>query len=103
MSVYRDIYEKISTSSPAQAGTDGPLYRLIKLQEEVGEVGQAVIGFVGANKRKGFSHDAEDVAKELADVVVTAMVALHDWADDPLEFMADRLEVLRKRIEEEGS
>ena len=103
MSVYRDIYEKIVESAPAQAGTDGPLYRLIKLQEEVGEVGQAVIGFVGANKRKGFSHDAEDVAKELADVVVTAMVALHDWTDSPEQFMRDHLQGLVQRIREEGS
>ena len=103
MSVYREIYDKISTSSTSQVGQNGPLYRLIKLQEEVGEVGQAVIGFVGANKRKGFTHDEDDVAKELADVVVTAMVALHDWVDSPEQFMEEHLKGLLARIKEEGS
>ena len=100
---YREIYDRISTSSPAQVGTDGPLYRLLKLQEEVGEVSQAVIGFTGANKRKGFTHTEDDVAKELADVVVTAMVALHDWVESPSRFMDEHLQGLLTRIKEEGS
>lgn len=103
MSVYYDIYGKIVASSAAQAGTDGPLYRLLKLQEEAGEVAAATIGFVGANKRKGFTHTEEDVAKELADVVITAMVALHDWVPSPEQFMKARLQELQKRIREEGS
>lgn len=105
MSVYREIYEKISAS---QAGVDfyrqaGPVVRLIKVQEEAGEVAQAFIGFVGANKRKGYTHTTDDVAKELADVVVTAMVALHDWTPSPEQFMKEHLQGLLKRIKEEGS
>lgn len=100
MSVYRDIYEKIEASQPRH---EGILYRLLKVQEEAGEVAQAVIGFTGANKRKGFTHDEEDVARELADVVVTAMVALHDWVPSPELFMRERLQVLTERIREEGS
>lgn len=103
MSVYRDIYEKIAGSTRAQREASGPLYRLLKLQEEAGEVAAATIGFVGANKRKGFTHDEEAVAKELADVVITAMVALHDWVPSPEQFMKAGLQELMKRIDEEGS
>lgn len=100
MSVYREIYERISATQPYK---EGPLYRILKLQEETGEVAQGVIGFVGANKRKGVTHDEESVAEELADVVITAMVALHDWVPSPEKFMKDRLQGLLVRIKEEGS
>lgn len=100
MSVYREIYERISASQPYK---EGPLYRILKLQEEAGEVAQGVIGFVGANKRKGVTHDEEAVAKELADVVITAMVALHDWVPSPEKFMKDRLQELLVRVKKEGS
>lgn len=103
MSVYRDIYEKIANSNRVQAGQNGPLWRLLKVQEEAGEVAQGVIGFMGANKRKGVTHDEEEVAKELADVVITAMVALHDWVPSPDQFMKDRLQELLLRIKKEGS
>lgn len=52
MSVYRDIYEKISTSTPAQAGQAGPLWRILKIQEEAGEAAEAVINYAGVNARK---------------------------------------------------
>lgn len=103
MSVYRDIYEKIANSNRVQAGQNGPLWRLLKVQEEAGEVAQGVIGFMGANKRKGVTHDEEAVAKELADVVITAMVALHDWVPSPDQFMKARLQALSERIKKEGS
>ena len=101
--VYRDIYEKIANSNRVQAGQNGPLYRLLKVQEEAGEVAAGVIGFLGANKRKGHTHDEEAVAKELADVVITAMVALHDWVPSPELFMKEHLQKLTARIREEGS
>lgn len=100
---YREIYDRISTSSRVQVGPNGPLYRVLKLQEEGGEVAEAVIGFTGANKRKGHTHDETQVAKELADVVVTAMVALHDWVASPSQFMEEHLQGLLTRIKEEGS
>lgn len=103
MSVYEDLYGQIRQSTPAQRGTDGPLYRLLKLQEEAGEVAAAAIGFVGANKRKGFSHTEQDVASELCDVVITAMVALHDWTADAELLLKAKLVTLKDRIEREGS
>jgi NTP pyrophosphatase (non-canonical NTP hydrolase) len=99
---YREIYEKIAATQHL-TGVPGPVVRLVKLQEEVGEVAQAFIGFTGANARKGFTHAEEDVAKELADVVITAMVALHDWVPSPSLFMEERLRELLARIKEEGS
>jgi phosphoribosyl-ATP pyrophosphohydrolase len=102
MSVYRDIYDKIAASQAHLRG-QGYMYRLLKVQEEAGEVAQAVIGSAGANKRKGYTHRDEDVAKELADVVITAMVALHDWVPSPERYMKERLQVLTERIRAEGS
>ena len=43
MSISRDIYDKIAASNGPQRGASGPLYRLLKVQEEAGEVAQAVI------------------------------------------------------------
>lgn len=100
MSIYRDIYERIRATQPYK---EGPLYRILKLQEEAGEVAQGVIGFAGANKRKGVTHDEEDVARELADVVITAMVAMHDWVPSPETYLKEQLQGLLERIKEEGS
>ncbi|GAQ58740.1 MazG-like family protein [Streptomyces acidiscabies] len=57
--------------------------RLLKLTEEAGEVAQAYIGLRGQNPRKGVTHTEADVAAELCDVILTAMVALHRFTDDP--------------------
>ncbi|MFB4275795.1 MazG-like family protein [Nonomuraea sp. MTCD27] len=50
--------------------------RLLKLVEETSEVAAAYIGMVGQNPRKGVTHTLDDVAAELCDVTVTALVAL---------------------------
>ncbi|UNM12234.1 MazG-like family protein [Streptomyces formicae] len=52
------------------------LLQLLKIQEEAGEVAEAVIGAMGQNPRKGHSHTWEDVESEVCDVIVTGMVAL---------------------------
>lgn len=57
--------------------------RLLKVAEEAGEVASAYIGMVGQNPRKGTTHAAIDVAKELCDVILTAMVALPNFTDAP--------------------
>ena len=43
------------------------------------------------------------MAKELADVVITAMIAMHDWTDSPERFLKGHLQALMQRISEEGS
>ena len=55
---------------------ESELLRLFKLVEEIGEVAEAVIGYTGQNPRKGFSHTLSDITAELADVILTAMVAM---------------------------
>ena len=57
--------------------------RILKITEEAGEVAQAWIGVQGQNPRKGVTHTAADVADELCDVIVTALVALTSVVDDP--------------------
>ncbi|MEU1221374.1 MazG-like family protein [Streptomyces microflavus] len=52
------------------------LLQLLKIQEETGEVAEAVIGAMGVNPRKGHSHTWKDVEAEVCDVIVTGMVAL---------------------------
>ncbi|MFG2141850.1 MazG-like family protein [Streptomyces sp. NPDC048650] len=52
------------------------LLQLLKIQEEAGEVAEAVIGAMGQNPRKGHSHTWEDVEAEVCDVIITGMVAL---------------------------
>ncbi|WP_406730730.1 MazG-like family protein [Streptomyces sp. NBC_01794] len=52
------------------------LLQLLKIQEEAGEVAEAVIGAMGQNPRKGLSHTWEDVEAEVCDVIITGMVAL---------------------------
>jgi hypothetical protein len=50
--------------------------RVMKIAEETGEAVTAYIGLIGANPRKGVSADPEDLAGELCDVVLAALVAL---------------------------
>ncbi len=71
--------------------------RLMKLSEEVGEVAQAYIGMVGQNPRKGVSHTREDVAEELCDVLITAMVALCSFSHDPEGALRAKIEAVDAR------
>jgi NTP pyrophosphatase (non-canonical NTP hydrolase) len=50
--------------------------RLLKLTEEVGEVADAFIGMHGLNERKGVCRTRDDLLDELADVIITAAVAM---------------------------
>ncbi|MGW8380196.1 MazG-like family protein [Streptomyces sp. ODS28] len=69
---------------------------LLKLSEESGEVAQAYLGWRGQNPRKGTTNGPEQVATELCDVVITALVALHHFTPDPPRFLA---EVIQHRAE----
>ncbi|GAA0380258.1 hypothetical protein GCM10009541_23500 [Micromonospora gifhornensis] len=57
--------------------------RILKVTEEAGEVAAAWIGAIGQNPRKGITHTSDDVAAELADVVLTALVAITSLGHDP--------------------
>lgn len=82
---------------------EGELVRILKISEEAGEVAQAWIGHTGANKRKGRTHGPCGIAKELADVAITALVALHDWRDNPVQYLNERIAHVAQRVKESGS
>ncbi|MFF7591753.1 MazG-like family protein [Kitasatospora purpeofusca] len=63
----------------------------LKLQEEAGEVAEAVIGALGVNPRKGFSHDWDDVRREACDVALSALVMLTRMGGDPRRFFEEHL------------
>lgn len=74
--------------------------RILKLSEEVGEVAQAYIGYTGQNPRKGVTHTWNDVLDELADVAVTALVAMESLAPlEAQEVFQKRIEALLKRVQ----
>ncbi|HET9898971.1 MAG TPA: MazG-like family protein [Streptosporangiaceae bacterium] len=56
--------------------------RLLKLTEEVGEAAEALIGMQGLNSRKGICRTRDDLLAELADVIITAAVAMSGIAGD---------------------
>lgn len=59
--------------------------QVLKIAEETGEASQAVIGARGTNPRKGDSHTWLDVHAEVADVIITGMVALARMRPDDAE------------------
>ncbi len=63
--------------------------RILKVTEEAGEAAGAWIGTMGQNPRKGVTHDREQVGAELADVVVTALVAIESLGLDPATVLRD--------------
>jgi NTP pyrophosphatase (non-canonical NTP hydrolase) len=73
--------------------------RLLKVTEEAGEAAQAWIGATGQNPRKGVTHSRADVAAELADVVVAALVAVASLDLDPAAVLAAKVTALRKRLD----
>lgn len=64
---------------------------IMKIAEELGEAVQAHIGVTGQNPRKGVYGSREDVLKELADVILTAGIAMISVADGDAEEAARRL------------
>lgn len=74
--------------------------QMLKLQEEAGEVAAAWIGYLGQNPRKGVTHTLEDVFSELADVVITAKVAIARLGGDPDVVEAAKVAVMTERYAE---
>jgi NTP pyrophosphatase (non-canonical NTP hydrolase) len=74
--------------------------RLLKLTEEVGEAAEAFIGMQGLNSRKGTCRSRDDLLAELADVIITAAVAMSGIAgdvDDAAGHLERRLAVVTER------
>ncbi|MFH9350777.1 MazG-like family protein [Kitasatospora sp. NPDC017646] len=95
-----DIHRHLSAH---RAGLGVPLLPLqvVKIQEEAGEVAEALLGVLGANPRKGVSHTMADLQGELCDVITAAMVALRDTTDDPGTVLAEHLARWRPSRREE--
>lgn len=77
------------------------LLRALKLQEEAGELAEAIINVSGQNPRKPKTKTLEDVAAEAVDCAVTALVFLETISpnnDTARRFFNGRLEYLRDRI-----
>jgi NTP pyrophosphatase (non-canonical NTP hydrolase) len=74
--------------------------RLLKLTEEVGEVADAFIGMRGLNRRKGICRTRDDLLAELADVIITAAVAMSGVTgdvDEARSHLERRLTAVTKR------
>ncbi|WP_051808811.1 MazG-like family protein [Actinoplanes subtropicus] len=78
--------------NPDLTGLPETLCRALKVQEEAGEMAQAVIGVLGQNPRKGITHNWDDVVAEAIDVVMSALVFAETVTREHLEYaLADRL------------
>jgi NTP pyrophosphatase (non-canonical NTP hydrolase) len=77
--------------------------RVAKVAEEAGEAVGAWIGLVGHNPRKGVTHTDTDVAAELADVVLAALVAIRSLGRDPAAVLGQRVRTVVDRIHESES
>jgi NTP pyrophosphatase (non-canonical NTP hydrolase) len=75
--------------------------RILKLTEEVGEAAEAFMGVRGLNVRKGVCRSREDLLDELADVIITAAVAMsavaNGSADEAAQHLEQRLEIVTTR------
>ena len=87
-----------------EAFADVPeVVRVLKVTEEAGEAAQAYIGVSGLNPRKGVTHSTDDLADELADVAVTALVALGAFTADPIQRLTNRVHYVAERHKREVS
>jgi NTP pyrophosphatase (non-canonical NTP hydrolase) len=74
--------------------------RLLKVTEEVGEAAEAFIGMHGLNSRKGVCRSRDDLLAELADVIITAAVAMTGVTgdvDEARSHLEQRLAVVTER------
>jgi NTP pyrophosphatase (non-canonical NTP hydrolase) len=66
--------------------------QLLKLTEETGEAAEAFIGMHGLNSRKGVCRSRDDLLAELADVIITAAVAMTGVTGGDVEEARSHLE-----------
>jgi NTP pyrophosphatase (non-canonical NTP hydrolase) len=88
----------LDEEAPPVGAGDVRLLRVLKIGEEFGEVAEAIHGAMGANPRKGNSHTWKDVEAELADVIVTSMVALATVTPDTQKVLEEHLDGLVARV-----
>ena len=90
--------------NPDLAGLPETLCRALKVQEEAGEMAQAVIGVLGQNPRKGVTHTWDDVVAEAVDTGLSALVLAETVQPGTLGLtLAGRLDHLARRAVESGA
>lgn len=99
----QEIYDAISEYQGTEV--TGIMARMLKLAEETGEASQVCINFLVLNKRKAGEYvTGQQVVDELCDVILTAMVALHDWSIKPPRVaLEERVTAIADRVRIEGS
>ena len=86
------------------AGLPETLCRALKVQEEAGEMAQAVIGVLGQNPRKGITHTWDDVVYEAIDTALSALVLAETVQPGKLGLtLAGRLDHLARRATTSGA
>ena len=95
---YLDLIDELNTHFTVH-GEVTPQLQIMKLAEEVGEVVAAYIGAGGHNPRKGITHSMDDVAMELADVVIVAALAIRMCGRDVNSVLAAQAEKTRQRLD----
>jgi NTP pyrophosphatase (non-canonical NTP hydrolase) len=73
-------------------------FRILKLTEEAGEAASAWIGLTGANPRKGVTHTVDQVAAELADVALSALIAIESLGLDHRAALAECARKVTERL-----
>jgi len=98
----RLISEAISRSYPTGLDAEAHTWRrLMKVAEEVGEVTEALFGYLGENPRKGHTHTIEDLSSELLDVALAALGAvsfLHSDDTDAVGLLTERTRFVWSRL-----
>lgn len=96
-----DVVARLTAWHDDHAGRDREQQglRVAKTAEEAGEALGAWFGVVGNNPRKGFSHGVEDVADELADTVLAALIAIDSLDRDPATVLTRCVEKCLARTE----
>jgi NTP pyrophosphatase (non-canonical NTP hydrolase) len=70
--------------------------RVLKVQEETGEVAEALVAWLGF--KPGVEATPWDIAMELADVAMTAMVAMIDVGYGPSQMLEAQMEKVKKKF-----
>lgn len=80
-------------------GTHELTCRILKVTEEAGEAAGAWIGTLGQNPRKGVTHSRGEVAGELADVALTALIAIESLGLDARQVLTACAEKVLVRLD----
>ncbi|MFD8785229.1 MazG-like family protein [Kitasatospora sp. NPDC059599] len=86
-----DAVHRHPTAHRALLGQPLPTLRVIEIQEEAGEVAEALLGVLGADPRKGVSHTVADLRGEHCEVITAAVVTLRDTTPDPAAVLTAHL------------